>query len=216
MLTVEERKVARRCFVCKDTRKLSKHHIIPRAIGGKADPDNLVYLCPACHDWVEQYAVDARCVKDLRSAVERRYPFPKPDLQRFVVEEEARVLSPFEKASAIRDAMRSEGWPSDLICIEQNRVTGRCRIVLAWPAQYGQPDVLRKVSSLEEAMESFRYMPPTQQWWNAGRPERMGRLDHSSPQTMREQKTVNYPPGTEAQAKAVAAARGSRRVATPA
>lgn len=36
-----------------------RHHRRLRSQGGKDTMDNLVYLCPSCHQWVHQYPKDA-------------------------------------------------------------------------------------------------------------------------------------------------------------
>lgn len=38
-----------KCAKCGSTKKLVKHHIIPRTFGGTEDPNNLQLLCEACH-----------------------------------------------------------------------------------------------------------------------------------------------------------------------
>jgi len=47
------------CYICKQLkpRKLAhEHHKVPRAAGGKDTKDNLVYLCPTCHDNLHRFA----------------------------------------------------------------------------------------------------------------------------------------------------------------
>ncbi|RLI76939.1 hypothetical protein DRP05_11675 [Archaeoglobales archaeon] len=43
-----------RCERCGDSKyKLHIHHIIPRKDGGKHTPENLIVLCPSCHQYAE-------------------------------------------------------------------------------------------------------------------------------------------------------------------
>lgn len=42
-----------RCVICEGTRKLEVHHVVPRSCGGSNYAENLVTLCPKCHDEVE-------------------------------------------------------------------------------------------------------------------------------------------------------------------
>jgi len=56
-------------FTCQRCKKhhrthtgLSAHHIVPRAIGGQDDDDNLITLCNKCHDWIE--------LRDFRTAID--------------------------------------------------------------------------------------------------------------------------------------------------
>lgn len=37
------------CFVCGETHHLEVCHLIPKALGGTKDPDNVVLLCRRCH-----------------------------------------------------------------------------------------------------------------------------------------------------------------------
>lgn len=41
---------ADRCWCCGARAKLQKCHIIPKALGGSAAPDNIVPMCARCHD----------------------------------------------------------------------------------------------------------------------------------------------------------------------
>ena len=42
------------CVVCGDPRHLQIHHLIPRSHGGITDPQNMVTICPHCHNVVHQ------------------------------------------------------------------------------------------------------------------------------------------------------------------
>lgn len=44
-----------RCFICDrgNSSILETHHIIPQRYGGSDDPENLVTLCPSCHQAIE-------------------------------------------------------------------------------------------------------------------------------------------------------------------
>jgi 5-methylcytosine-specific restriction protein A len=63
--TNEVREIVRRraqgwCEYCRTSAGLDVHHRRPRAMGGTADPaanrpPNLVYLCRACHGWLESH-----------------------------------------------------------------------------------------------------------------------------------------------------------------
>lgn len=37
------------CYFCHRQDVLDKHHILPRANGGKGNPENILHLCPSCH-----------------------------------------------------------------------------------------------------------------------------------------------------------------------
>jgi len=39
----------KRCFFCKTTKRMTKHHIIPLSIGGTSKKKNKEYLCDRCH-----------------------------------------------------------------------------------------------------------------------------------------------------------------------
>lgn len=42
--------------------KLEMHHLVSRAHGGDDVADNLVPLCPTCHDLVSRYETEARAI----------------------------------------------------------------------------------------------------------------------------------------------------------
>lgn len=44
-----------RCANCDGTDRLEWHHMIPAALGGTAEPENMVCLCKECHDAVTAY-----------------------------------------------------------------------------------------------------------------------------------------------------------------
>lgn len=47
------------CYICKQNkpRKLAhEHHKVPRAAGGQDTRENLVFLCPTCHDNLHRFA----------------------------------------------------------------------------------------------------------------------------------------------------------------
>lgn len=43
------------CANCGSTERLEWHHMIPAALGGTAEPENMVCLCKECHDAVTAY-----------------------------------------------------------------------------------------------------------------------------------------------------------------
>jgi HNH endonuclease len=43
-----------RCAVCGATVPLHSVHVIPRSKGGKTGPENLIYLCPNCHEQMDR------------------------------------------------------------------------------------------------------------------------------------------------------------------
>jgi len=54
-----------RCVRCLELEKLTVHHIIPVAAGGKEDDENLVTLCQRCHVAVEHATQEIfDCVED--------------------------------------------------------------------------------------------------------------------------------------------------------
>ena len=48
-LSVDWAEAGERCWRCAHRRKLQRCHIVPRALGGSAQPSNLVLLCAQCH-----------------------------------------------------------------------------------------------------------------------------------------------------------------------
>lgn len=44
-----------RCANCNSTERLEWHHMIPAALGGTAEPENMVCLCKDCHEAVTAY-----------------------------------------------------------------------------------------------------------------------------------------------------------------
>lgn len=44
-----------RCANCNGTERLEWHHMIPAALGGTAEPENMVCLCKDCHEAVTAY-----------------------------------------------------------------------------------------------------------------------------------------------------------------
>lgn len=44
-----------RCALCGETDRLEWHHMIPAALGGTAEPENMVCLCHGCHQAVSAY-----------------------------------------------------------------------------------------------------------------------------------------------------------------
>lgn len=54
----------RYCYVCGSKESIGIHHIIPRAEGGMNISENLMPLCPACHDYVECSAKKPRTDTD--------------------------------------------------------------------------------------------------------------------------------------------------------
>lgn len=44
-----------RCANCDGTDRLEWHHMIPAALGGTAEPENMVCLCKECHEAVTAY-----------------------------------------------------------------------------------------------------------------------------------------------------------------
>lgn len=55
----------RQCAFCGNVDKLEEHHMIPLAMGGTNDDENLVFLCRECHKVVTQY--QRRVYKCLRT-----------------------------------------------------------------------------------------------------------------------------------------------------
>lgn len=45
----------KRCGFCDSLNRLEEHHMIPVALGGTNDQNNLIYLCHDCHKKVTQY-----------------------------------------------------------------------------------------------------------------------------------------------------------------
>lgn len=41
------------CYFCNEIERLQEHHIVPRRFDGSDDEENLVKLCPTCHDKIE-------------------------------------------------------------------------------------------------------------------------------------------------------------------
>jgi 5-methylcytosine-specific restriction endonuclease McrA len=61
------------CPICKSQKATSKHHILPRALGGTDDKKNIVWLCPDCHNIVEEHTSEdslycPKMVKHIRVA----------------------------------------------------------------------------------------------------------------------------------------------------
>lgn len=44
-----------RCANCGNTERLEWHHMIPAALGGTAEPENMICLCHDCHQAVTAY-----------------------------------------------------------------------------------------------------------------------------------------------------------------
>jgi hypothetical protein len=68
-----------RCIRCEDGKKrksLTAHHLIPRNEGGEDYLENLVTLCPACHDYVEIYHL--RTAMDIIASFD--LPLPETDI----------------------------------------------------------------------------------------------------------------------------------------
>jgi DNA replicative helicase MCM subunit Mcm2 (Cdc46/Mcm family) len=65
------------CYFCHepDTHLLETHHIVPERYGGSDDADNLVRLCPNCHERLEQ-------VYDQRFYAELGAKKPAPTIER--------------------------------------------------------------------------------------------------------------------------------------
>lgn len=51
-----------KCFVCKFDEIVEVHHIVPRALGGKNNPENLILLCPNHHAMADRGMLS---IKDL-------------------------------------------------------------------------------------------------------------------------------------------------------
>lgn len=67
-MSVDWAEAKERCWRCADERPLERAHIVPAALGGKDEPQNLVLLCKRCHadgpnvadpeiiwDWIRGY-----------------------------------------------------------------------------------------------------------------------------------------------------------------
>jgi len=81
-----------RCIRCEDgknRRNLTAHHLIPRSEGGGDNLENLVTLCPPCHDFVE--------VNNLRTFTEIIASFDSPVHEKEVVEKKVVHEESFER-----------------------------------------------------------------------------------------------------------------------
>ena len=41
------------CPKCNQEKELGKHHKIPKRFGGKANKENILYICRSCHNHLE-------------------------------------------------------------------------------------------------------------------------------------------------------------------
>jgi hypothetical protein len=59
-----------KCYRCEDgnRRNLTVHHIIPREEGGNEEHENLITLCKACHDLVEE--AGCRSLLDIQGTID--------------------------------------------------------------------------------------------------------------------------------------------------
>jgi len=60
-----------RCKACHRRDDLTRHHVIPKAAGGRNGKDNLVTLCQVCHTLVERFYWDTLATE--RPQVARYY-----------------------------------------------------------------------------------------------------------------------------------------------
>jgi 5-methylcytosine-specific restriction endonuclease McrA len=67
-----------RCETGKNRRNLTIHHLIPRSEGGEDYSENLITLCPECHDYVE--------VQDLRTLTDIVASYDLPNKEKEVKE----------------------------------------------------------------------------------------------------------------------------------
>lgn len=69
------------CRVCEETSWLSRHHLVPRSLGGDDVDDNIVPLCETCHGDFERSGKHRRHVGHLirgkLTAGERAYVIEK-------------------------------------------------------------------------------------------------------------------------------------------
>jgi hypothetical protein len=68
------------CAKCGSTKRLTRHHIVPRSAGGPNDRRNLQILCRACHDEIDG-CVPRRARREKKSAGTRAPSLPAPPPQ---------------------------------------------------------------------------------------------------------------------------------------
>ena len=56
------------CSMCGIERRMHRDHIVPRALGGSDDPDNIQLLCANCHE--DKTAEDNRLISNLPEYLE--------------------------------------------------------------------------------------------------------------------------------------------------
>lgn len=71
------------CYICENTAPIdfvNKHHKVPKAVGGRDTPDNLVNLCPGCHQnmhVVARMMRNPKRVGEVKTALNAMFPGPK-------------------------------------------------------------------------------------------------------------------------------------------
>lgn len=79
----EQEVVVFTCYIC-DTKApidfVNKHHKVPKSVGGRDTPDNLIELCPGCHQNMHVIARMMRNPKrvgEVKTALNTMFPGPK-------------------------------------------------------------------------------------------------------------------------------------------
>jgi 5-methylcytosine-specific restriction endonuclease McrA len=69
---VEKVRSEGRCRICPATYGLTRHHLVPRSLGGDDSDDNLIPLCFVCHDLYETQPKDQGPGKLIRRSLTKR------------------------------------------------------------------------------------------------------------------------------------------------
>lgn len=76
------------CQRCGRKRRLTIHHIMPRAEGGANEPVNLITLCIKCHDYIEDLALRSWTAivnePDTDDVIDRQEDAPRDDWHQWV------------------------------------------------------------------------------------------------------------------------------------
>lgn len=65
-----------KCAFCGDDRVTERHHIVPRRYDGSDDDENLVTVCPTCHEVLERL-YDRRFYQKLGARIDDRDAYEK-------------------------------------------------------------------------------------------------------------------------------------------